>query len=277
MWLGGRLISADEAEVSVFDRSVLYGEGLFETMRVYGGMPFAMSEHLGRLLRSAEELGIAIGWSAQRLEEAVMGTVESNHIVEGYVRLTASGGAGDIRVERGEGTVFVYAGEGSPYAAEMYERGVGVVIAHERRRGDTRLAKHKTTSYLANLVAWREAKAIGADEAVFLTPDGEVAEGTRTNVFAVIGGRLVTPPLKVNILAGITRAKVLEVAEAEGVSAAAEVISVRELREAGEVFITSSLMELMPVAKVEGWEVGECPGEATLRLLRGYRELANSR
>ena len=106
----------------------------------------------------------------------------------------------------------VYAKEGLPYAAGLYERGARVVIAKERRQRETRLSRHKTTSYLANLMAWREASAEGAEEALFLTPDGEIAEGTRSNFFAVVGGVLVTPRLETNILPGIARAKVLELA-----------------------------------------------------------------
>jgi len=276
VYLNGQLLPADAAEVNIFDRALLYGEGLFETMRVYGGGPFAIGEHLDRLCGSAGELGFSLPCSPEEMYEGVLQTLDGNGIVEGYARLTVSGGGGDIRGEGGGGMVLVYAKEGLPYAAGLYERGARVVIAKERRQRETRLSRHKSTSYLANLMAWREASAEGAEEALFLTPDGEIAEGTRSNFFAVVGDVLLTPPLETNILPGIVRAKVLELARELKVRSVEESFSLAELAGAGEAFITSSLMELMPVAKVGDMVLSECPGAVTVRLLDAYRKLVYS-
>ena len=276
VYLNGRLVAADDAEVGVFDRLVLYGEGLFETMRVYGGKPFALGEHLERLCRSAEDLELSLCCSPQEMREAVLRTIEGNGIAEGYVRLTVSGGTGDVRDGEDGGSLFVYARDGLPYGDELYERGVQVVIAEERGHRDTKLSRHKTTSYMENVVALRRAHGQGAEEALFLTADDEVAEGTRSNVFAVMDGVLTTPPLEMNILPGITRAKVLEAAKGLGMRSVEKSFLLSELARASEVFITSSLMELMPAAKVGDVVLPECPGPVTEKLSDAYGKLVYS-
>jgi len=276
VFLDGKLVPAKDAAVVAFDNAFLYGAGLFETMRVYGGRPFALSEHLERLGRSALELKMPETLPTHKLRDAVLQTIKANRITTGYTRLTVTGGSGDIRDREGQGSVFVYAKGGSPYPAELYARGASLAVAKERRSRDVFLAGHKTTSYFSNLLAQREAQRQGADEALFLTPDGYIAEGSRTNFFAVLDGVLLTPPLAVNVLPGITRAKVLGLAEGLGISACEKLIRLESLVGASEAFITSSLMEILPVRNVGGADFPNCPGPAASRLRTAYRNLVSS-
>ncbi len=272
VYANGQIVRRMAATVSAFDRSFLYGDGLFETVRAYGGTPFMLTEHLERMADSASELGIRMP-EPDEIAGVVAELIKRNKLTEAYVRITLSRGihAGVLAPdEPPEPGLVVEARPLHPYPREMYERGAEVIVSSLRHDSSSPIRRHKTTSYLTSILATREAKKRDADEAVRLDHAGDVAEGATSNVFCVRDGRLFTPPREMNILPGITRRSVIKLARQNGL----EVIEVRfglaDLRSADEVFLTNSLMEVMPVRSIDGEEVSSSPGPTTGLLAEAY-------
>ena len=242
IWVNGRVLSADEAAVPALDHGVTVGDGVFETMRVYDDEPFAMRRHLDRLARSAAGLGLTLP-SRSLLERAVREVVAATALPDGRVRLTVTAGPGPLGSGAAGGDATVIAamaplGPVDPTAA--------VITVPWVRNERSPLAGLKTTSYAENVVALARATAAGASEALFANSVGELCEGTGTNVFVVLDGRLVTPPLSSGCLAGVTRELVLEVVEAEE-----RTVPMAVIQEAEEIFLTSSVREVQPVVRVD--------------------------
>ncbi len=261
-WVNGRLLPPEEAAISPLDPGFMYGEGLFETMRAYGGKVFRLAEHLSRMREAAAEVGLQ--------EQA--GRLRSQEVTEA---LSASGLAdASVRVTVTRGTLVVLVRPLSLPPRGQYERGCDAVSVPAAQAPGTVLRRVKSLNYLDKLLAQREAKRQGADEAVLVEADGLVIEGAMRNAFAVVGGKLVTPPLSRGLLPGITRATVLEIAVKLGVPYSEHDITLSELQHADECFLTSSLAEILPVASVDGHRLGAAaPGPVTRRLMQGYREL----
>ena len=275
VWLNGEFVTRETATVSAFDRSFLYGDGLFETIRAYGAVPFKLAEHLGRLGASAEALGIV---APHGLADAVAGLIEKNGLSDAYVRITVSRGihAGALASDEPVApTALIEAKPLHPYPAELYERGATLTVSSLSHDSASPLRRHKTTSYLASILAKREAKERGADEALLLDPAGDVAEGATSNVFCVRGGELLTPPLDLNILPGITRAAVIGLAREAGVTVREERFGLAALASANEVFLTNSLMEVMPVRFVDDHAFSPAPGPVTQSLAAAYPALTS--
>lgn len=272
--LNGRLTPAEEARISVYDSGFMQGIGLFETMRTYGSQVFRLPQHLARLASSARQLGWAVIPEAEHLEEHVRQVVTAAGPGELRVRVTVT--TGSLRAterETPELTVVATASPGARYPDEHYLQGVTVVAPGfvQGRRDPT--IGHKTTSYFARLASLREAHARGAFEALWLTDDGGVAEAAISSLFLVNNGRLLTPPLDTPVLPGITRATVLELAAAQHVPVEETAVTLDALRAADEVFLTNSLMEIMPVVRFEREPIGhEKPGELTRALAVAYGE-----
>jgi branched-chain amino acid aminotransferase group I len=277
--LNGEIVERDAAKVSAFDRSFLYGDGLFETVRAYGGAPFMLAEHLARMANSAEALGIAMP-AAGDIATVVERLIEMNELADAYVRITLSRGTHAGRLVPDEPlrpTLLIDARELRPYPAEMYERGATVAVAESAHHSGTVVGRHKTTSYVASILAKREAQERGADEAILLDHAGHVAEGAASNVFCVRDGRLLTPPLDLNILPGITRQCVIKLARETGIETAETRFGADELKAADEVFLTNSLMEVMPAGSIDGSALASIPGPVTAALAAAYKNLvANS-
>ena len=276
--LNGDIVERGAAKVSAFDRSFLYGDGLFETVRAYGGVPFMLAEHLERMASSAKALDIAMP-GAGVIAAAVERLIELNGLADAYVRITLSRGihTGELAPdEPPEPTLLVEARELHPYPAEMYERGASVIISPAMHDSASAINRHKTTSYLASILAKREAKERGADEAILLDHAGHVAEGATSNVFCVRGGRLLTPPLEMNILPGITRWTVIRLAREAGIEVEEAPFRAAALQSADEVFLTNSLMEVMPVGAIDGGKPGHVPGPVTAALASAYENLVIS-
>ena len=261
-WVNGRLVAPEEPAVSVLDPGFMYGEGLFETMRAYGGRVFRLNQHLARMQEAAAEVGLQ--------EQA--GRLRSQHVTEA---LSASGLAdASVRVTVTRGALVVLVRPLSLPRPEQYERGCRAVSMPAAITRESVLRRVKSLNYLDKLLAQREARRRGADEAILVDPDGCVVEGAMRNVFALIAGKLLTPPLSRGLLPGITRAAVLEVAEGRGVPCEEQDIALSELQQADECFLTSSLAEILPVASVDGKRMGAgASGPVTQRLTSGYREL----
>jgi branched-subunit amino acid aminotransferase/4-amino-4-deoxychorismate lyase len=276
VWLNGRIVRGEAAAVSVFDRGARDGGGLFETLRVYGGRPFAWERHMERLVLSAAELGFPVPPSPSKLRDAVGEVLEACALTDAVVRVTVTRGVAGGRPVRTGAWV-----EAEPVGSRLWP---GARQLHPEDGGPLGgravlsqtpftpgfLGGHKTTSRLALDLAREEARAAGADEVLLVSPDGEILEGAASNVFVVrSGGDLFTPPLSANILPGVTRAMVLELAGPLGIVVHEAPIPLEMLRWAAEIFVSNSVQELLPLREVAGRRTPE--REVTLQLLECYR------
>jgi branched-chain amino acid aminotransferase len=276
VWINGVAQSADTASISVFDRGFLYGDSVFETLRTYGGRPFALEEHMARLARSAERVLIPMPISPSALGAEVERAIAPAASGESYVRVMLTRGTGPLSLDPDTAAhpnriVFVEPLVVPP--PDVYEHGIGVVLFRTNRATDgTQGAGAKVANYLTSLLALREARRKNASEALIVDGLGRVLEGTTSNVFIVRGNQLVTPPEASGILAGITRAYLLAAAPAAGFEAAIADVAERELFEADEVFICSSIREVVPVVRVDGRAVGHgTPGSVTRAMHEAFR------
>lgn len=273
VWLNGELVPAESARISVFDQGVLYGHGLFETMRAYGGSVFRLERHLERLARGAELLAIELP-KLEALAIAVAATLERNKLREARVRLTVTAGEGTGRPAlkaAGPPTVLVTVNE-----LATPPNSYRAIYASGRRSSRNPLADVKSMSYLSNLLAQQEAREQGADEALLLNEYGLIAEGATSNLFAVRDGEVATPPRSTGLLPGVTRRVVIDLARAAGLRCQEGDLSPEELHEAEEAFLTNSIVEIVPLVDVAGRRIGKGRmGPITKRLQQAYRELAN--
>lgn len=272
-WVDGALVPLRDATVSVLDQGFRTGEGVFETMRAYHGHAFRMSRHLDRAAAGATRLGFEIP-PIEHLAHAVQTTVDANtHVSDDLaVRLTVTPGPLDPHApwpmsSLGQPTVVVTA-HALHVSPALYQHGVRAVTVPWMRE----LPDVKSVSYLSASMARRQARAFGADEALLCDGHDHVLEGASSNVFAVVDGRLVTPPVGSGLLAGVTRATVLELAEDEGLPAAEAPLALATLYAADELFLTASTREVVPVVRVDETEIGTGrPGPVTAQLLEAYR------
>ena len=280
--VNGEISPAHEARISVLDNGFTFGDGVYETLRTYGGRPFHLERHLARLRDSASMLGIAIPRSDDDFAADLDRLLERAGNPESYIRIIVSRGVGEIsyRFDRIVGPTIVMAARAyEPFPDAMYRDGIAVIVSSIQRNSRRALdPAMKSCNLINNILAVREAQARGAAEPIMLNDHGDVAEGASCNVFLVEKGLLVTPPLDAGILPGVTRELTLETAAEIGVASSEERVTVERLRAAGEVFITSTLKELMGVATIDGAPVGAGrPGPVTTRLLEAYRGNARKR
>lgn len=272
-WVDGHLVPLEQASVNVLDQGFRTGEGVFETLRAYAGHPFRLARHLDRAAAGATRLGFEIP-PLDELAAAIHATIAANSATSAdlAIRLTVTPGPLDPHApwpmsSLNQPTVVVTAHPLSLSEA-LYEHGVRAVTVPWMRE----LADVKSVSYLTASMARRQARAFGADEALLCDATEHVVEGASSNVFAVVGGRIVTPALGTGLLAGVTRATVLEVATAEGIPTAEAPLARTTLLGADEVFLTASTRELVPVVRIDDVPIGTGhPGPVTHRLLEAYR------
>ena len=267
IWVNGRLCRGEHATLSLFDRGARDGEGLFETLRVYGGRPALWDRHMERLVLSAAVLGFPVPASPVTLREALGQVLVAEGLLEAVARITITRGIPGGRPTRTGAWV-----EAEPLAARLW-RGTreqaATVIVSRRPFAPGPLGSHKTTSRLAYHLAREEARVAGADEALLVADSGEALEGTVSNVFIVAGGEVLTPPLARGILPGITRERVLSLCARAGFPAREQVLSLAEVRFAREVFLTNSVQEVVAVRILDGRPISG--GEVTARLREAYR------
>jgi len=278
VYLNGSLIPRSQARISALDYGFLYGFGLFETMRAYGGQVFRLDSHLNRLARSAEILGLPI--EALDLKGAVRDTIQANKLSDARVRITISIGEGGMVPDPStctQPTVLILAGHYKPYPEQVYERGFRAVVSSIRRNSQSPLSRLKSANYLENMLAKQEARAAGVDEAICLNEKGLLAEASMSNIFLVNDGILRTPGEQSGILLGITREVVLELASQLGINTFEQDIRLDELFQAQEAFLTNSLMEIMPLTEIDGKPVGSGePESVTRRLMANYKKLVRT-
>jgi len=278
VYLNGSLIPRSQASISALDYGFLYGFGLFETMRAYGGWVFRLDRHLSRLARSAEILGVPI--EATELKGAVMDTLRANKLGDARIRITISIGEGGMVPDPStcqKPTVLILAADYQPYPEQVYEKGFRAVVSSIRRNSQSPLSRLKSANYLESMLARQEARAAGVDEALCLNEKGLLAEASMSNIFLVANGTLRTPGQESGILPGITREAVLELALQLGINTLEHDILLNELFQAQEAFLTNSLIEVMPLTEVDRKSIGSGkPGAITKRLMAAYRELVRT-
>lgn len=274
VFLNGKLVPGEDARVSTFDRGFLYGDGLFETMRVYGGTPFRWDEHIARMAKSAGRLGIR--WDGYAPDKAsAVRLLEENGLKDACLRITMTRGlhSGDLGLSAdGAPTVVMVAEECRPPAREDYENGVEAVLM--KNPWLSPLAAHKTLSYLPYLAAKQVSRDAGARETLLCNHFGQLTEGASSNAFVVFSGRIFTPPAEGQILDGIARRVTIKAARDAGLQVTEDYINWRDVTEADEIFITNSVIEVLPVTKLDGVNVGPGGevGPVSRKVLEGYRE-----
>ena len=297
VWINGSFEDENAAGVSLRDTGLLHAAGVFTTMRSYGGKVFRLPQHLKRLRDSCEALFIPLQYKDEQLAAAVDELLTRNQLTDARLRLTVTRGRAaqdPLHGTRLEPTCFLTAAELEPYPVEYYRRGLTVIALDEQKLNPYDLqAGHKTLNYFSRLAALREANRRGAGEALWFNVHNYLQSGCVTNVFLVKDGALVTPPTaeelrdpavaqavpypKSNVLPGVTRGAVFDLAAAEGIGVRRAAVDVGQLLEADEAFVTNSAMGVMPVCRVERKPLGgrDEPGPVTTRLMRGHERLVS--
>ena len=275
VFMNGTLVSENDAKVSVFDHGVLYGDGVFEGLRSYGGQVFRLDSHIDRLWESAKAICLEIPMSKKEVSSAVNATLEANQLVDGYVRLVVTRGAGSLGLDPNRTShpqVIVIADTITLYPREFYDKGLSIITASTQRTHSAALSPRiKSLNYLNNIMAKLEGLRAGCVEALMLNHKGEVAECTGDNIFVVRSGTLVTPPSDAGILEGITRGAVIELAEAAKIDCQEKTLVRHDLYTADECFLTGTAAEVIPVVEIDSRSIGNgVPGPITKRLTADF-------
>jgi branched-chain amino acid aminotransferase len=278
VYINGQYVDKDKASVSVFDHGFLFGDGIFEGMRSYGGRVFRLDEHLRRLWDSAKSIWLEMPISRQAMAQAVNDTLKRNGIEDGYVRLIVTRGQGTLGLDAhlcANPQVIIITDHIALYPAEHYEKGLEIITASTLRNHPAALnPRIKSLNYLNNILAKIEGHHAGCVEALMLNHKGEVAECTGDNIFLVIHGQLLTPPNDAGILEGVTRGAVMELAAEAGIRVRQVALTRHDVYVADECFLTGSAAEVIPVVKVDDRVIGNGhPGSVTRDLAQRFRAL----
>lgn len=277
VYLDGHFVPKEGAVVSVFDHGFLYGDGIYETMRAYGGKLFLLKKHLARLKHSANTLSLKLPLPIDKIGEALNEALRVNKLQEAYVRLHVSRGPGEIGLDPAlcvAPTMVIVTKPFHDYPAAFYEQGVSVAIVTTRRNHPLALPPSvKGTNFLNNILAKIEAIKARAYEGIMLNWEGYVAEGTISNICMVRKGILFTPHLDTGILEGVTRDLVLRLAKRKRIPVREVMLLPKQLLSADEVFITNTTMEIMPVTTIDRKKIGKgMPGPVTAALHQAYQK-----
>ncbi len=276
VYLDGKYVDSTEAKVSVFDHGLLYGDGVFEGIRIYGGNVYRLDQHLERLEYSAKAIMLAMPLTRAEMAEVVCETCRRNKLSDGYIRLVITRGAGDLGLAPWlceKPTVFVIASKISLYPQEHYDNGLSIVTVPTRRIGHDALPPTiKSLNYLNNILAKIEARQAGALEAIMLNAQGYVAECTADNVFIVMKGEILTPSASAGALKGITRGTIFDIAAELKLPMREVELTRYDIWCADECFLTGTGAEVIPVVKLDGRVIGTGkPGPVTARVLENFR------
>jgi len=276
VWLNGSFLPETDARIGIDDGGWLHGAGLFETMWAESGRVFRLEAHLGRLLRSAEKLLSVVALDSLPGRAQFEELLARNELTDARLRLTVTAGSmrEDVEAQRRPLSVCLTAFPAATYPARFYEEGVAVVVSPYRQCTSDPTAGHKTVCYLPRLLALRDARRAGCEEALWFTEFNHLAEGSISNVFIVRDSVLKTPALETPVLPGIARSAVLELAQARGMRTDFAPLTIDDLLDADEVFLTNVAMQVMPVVRVEQRDIKESKvGPVTRELLGSFREL----
>ncbi len=281
VYINGRFVPQEEATVSVFDHGLLYGDGVFEGLRSYGGKVFRLEAHVRRLFESAEAISLEIPISQTEMGKAIDLSVSKNGIDDGYIRAVVTRGAGTLGLDPNRCSnpqIIIIADAIALYPQELYEQGLEIITSSVIRNHPAALSPRiKSLNYLNNILAKIEGLEAGCIEALMLNHKGEVAECTGDNLFLVRNGVLLTPPSEAGILEGITRDAVIELAREAGIEVQEIALSKQDVYEADECFLTGTAAEVIPVVKVDSCEIGTGkPGSVALDLKERFHRLTRA-
>ena len=279
--ISGKLHDKEAAKVSVYDHGFLYGDGVFEGIRSYGGKVFRLAEHLDRLWNSAKAIWLEIPISKAEMARAIEETLSVNGIRDGYIRVVVTRGVGTLGLDPNhcsDPQVIIITDRISLYPEDLYRKGLEIVTVSTQRNHPAALSPRiKSLNYLNNILAKIEGMQAGCIEALMLNHKGEVAECTGDNIFLVRQGRLLTPPNEAGILEGVTRSAVMELARADGIEVAEIPLTKHDVYIADECFLTGTAAEVVPVVKVDSRIIGDgAPGPITGRLSTRFHELTRA-
>ncbi len=277
IYLDGKFVDEADAKVSVFDHGLLYGDGVFEGIRLYGGNIFRLEEHLERLEYSAKAILLQIPLTREQLSWATCETCRQNNLEDAYIRLVVTRGVGDLGLAPWlcpKPTVFIIASRISLYPKEHYDNGLAIVTVPTRRINPAALPPTiKSLNYMNNILAKIEARQFGALEAIMLNDQGYVAECTADNVFIVYKGELITPAASQGALKGITRSTIIDIGKVLDLPVREADMTRYDIWCADECFLTGSGAEVIPVVKLDGRVIGAgTPGPITQRIMNSFRQ-----
>ncbi|MFQ5590560.1 MAG: branched-chain-amino-acid transaminase [Phycisphaerae bacterium] len=276
IWVGDELVPAPDAKISVFDHALLYGDGVFEGIRIYGGKIFKEAEHVKRFFESAKAIRLEIPMTAQQICDAMHTTMKANGLTgDGYIRLVVTRGVGSLGISVAHTacpTVIIIADRIALYPPEVYERGLHCIVSSiTRNHPNSTSPRVKSLNYLNNIMAKLEARDAGADEAIMLTFDGHVCECTGDNIFLVREGVILTPPTSEGILKGITRDLVITLARKRDIDVVEQSLIRHDLYVADECFGTGTAAEIVPITEIDHRPVGDgTPGPITKQLTEDF-------
>jgi branched-chain amino acid aminotransferase len=281
IYISGKLYDKADAKISVYDHGFLYGDGVFEGIRVYSAKVFRLHEHIDRLYESARAIALEIPLSREQMAQAVLDTVKANDKKDGYIRLVVTRGAGTLGLDPRKTTdpqVVIIVDDITMYPKEMYEHGMNLVTASTIRAHPNSMNPNiKSLNYLNNIMAKVEGVQAGCVEALMLNYKGEVAECTGDNIFIVKHGALKTPPPDAGILVGITRNAIIEMAKADGITVHEVPMTRHDVYTADECFLTGTAAEVVPVVNCDGRPIGTGkPGPITRKLAERFRALTRA-
>ncbi|WP_226577128.1 branched-chain-amino-acid transaminase [Halobacillus litoralis] len=281
IYMSGEYVRKEEAVVSVYDHGFLYGDGVFEGIRVYDGNIFKLDDHLDRLYDSAKSIMLQIPYEKEELEEIIAETVRKNQLETAYIRVVVSRGAGNLGLDPAtcaEPRLVVIAEALALFPKELYERGVRLAsVSYRRNRPDVLPPQVKSLNYLNNILVKMEANQKGVDEALMLNDQGYVTEGSADNIFIVKKGTIYTPPTYLGALEGITRNAIMDLAEEKGYKVKEQPFTRHDVYVADEVFLTGTAAEVIAVVEVDQREVGDGkPGVITNHLLSEFRKITTT-
>lgn len=279
VYINGKYYEKDDAKVSVFDHGFLYGDGIFEGIRLYSGNVFKLDKHIDRLFRSARAICLELPWSKQEIIDAVCDACRVNGLTDGYIRLVVSRGKGALGLSPrscSDPQLVIIADQIQLYPQELYQEGLKAITVPTRRNAHAALPPMiKSLNYLNNILAKIEAQRCGFDECLMLNNEGYVAECSGDNVFIVFENKLITPPISCGSLGGMTRGTVLELAKTLGIEIVEKPITRFDLWTADECFLTGTAAKLIPLVELDGRKIGNGkPGEMTNKLISAFNEVA---
>ena len=275
IFVNGDFFLPATSKIPVEDMGFLFGYGLFETMRSYGGIVYKLEEHIKRLILSANFLKIPLSFSVAEISELVLKTLQINKLKDAYIKLILSSGIYPGKLSRlpEKPNFIIIARPFSPYPDSWYEQGVKATIASIKRNPSSPIYSHKSLNFLENLLAKREAEEKGYQEAIFLNTEGYLSEGSISNLFVVKKERIITPSLSCGCLPGITRKVVLNLCTRLGIPSQERKVKLEELFGADEAFLTNSLREILPLTRVDSHIIGRGKiGRITRILIEEYKK-----
>lgn len=281
IWLDGKLVDESEAKISVFDHGLLYGDGVFEGIRIYNGRVFRLEQHIRRLFDCARAIVLNLPWTQEEIIRFTCDTVAANQLRDGYIRLVVTRGAGELGLNPylcPKPSLFIIASTIKLYPDEHYQNGLSIITCATRRPAPAALMPQvKSLNYLNNIMAKIEAIQANALEAIMLNEQGYVAECTGDNVFILKNGMLLTPLISDGALDGITRSVIIELAAELGIPFVEKSITRYDIFTADECFLTGTAAEVIPVVSLDRRVIGDGkPGPLTRKLLEAFHKLANS-